>query len=338
MFALKKAKNLVFNTSKANKAALNIKETCNAIFLKYNVTVENCSCNELQNSLENKDDGTLYRVSPIWQVDDRKAGETGINVTVDGLKVYPFCSKDADGNYHIINAAGLLQFHDLYADGKVAYTAKVYIDNDIDFTGKTWTACEWHADKTTKGFALFDGQNHTIKNFTVSGQGMFSRWACTANIGATPYFKDIVFDGAKDTTSTLNVSILCGHCYQSAKIENVTIKNSQIEGTYKVAPFVGSVYDENGRGPILTLKDCKVENTTIKGTSDDKNICGMVAWVNENNNDKITFEGDNVVKDVTLYIPKVSFERCAKIYHNGETAYDEAANVTVNNVNVIIAQ
>jgi len=332
------AKDCVFNTSKKNKAALNIKETCNAIFLKYNVTVENCSCNELQNSLENKDDGTLYRVSPIWQVDDRKTGETGINVTIDGSKVYPFCSKDADGNYHIVNAAGLLQFHDLYAAGKVAYTAKVYVDNDIDFTGKTWTALDWHADGALKGFALFDGQNHTIKNFTVSGQGMFSRWACTSNIGATPYVKDIVFDGAKNVTSTLNVSLFCGQTYQNAKIENVTIKNSQFQGTYKVAPFVGTVYDENATSPTLTLKDCKVENTTVRGTSYDFDICGMVAWVNEKNNDKVAFEGNNVVKDVTLYTPGVSYSMCAKIYHNGSVAYDEATNVTVTNVNVVNGQ
>ena len=58
----------------------------------------------------------------------------------------------------------------------------------------------------------------------------------------------------------------------------------------------------------------------------------------EENNDKVAFEGNNVVKDVTLYIPAVTYNMCAKIYHNGETAYDEAANVTVNNVNVVIAQ
>ncbi len=336
------AKNCVFNTSeKANKAALNIKETCGANFLKYNVTIDDCSCNELQNSLENIDNGTLYRVSPIWQVDDRNsAGETAINVAIDGVKVYPFCSKDSEGNYHIVNAAGLLQFHDLYAAGKVASTAKVYVENDIDFIGKTWDACDWHADGNKRGFALFDGQNHTIKNFTVNGQGMFSRWACTANIGATPYFKDIVFDSAKNVTSKLNVSLFCGQCYQDAKIENVTIKNSQIEGTYKVAPFVGSVYNENpGSTATLTMKDCKVENTTVRGTSYDFDICGIVAWVNETgDNDKITFEGNNVVKDVTLYTPGVTYNMCAKIYHNGDTAYNEATNVTVTNVNVVNGQ
>ena len=330
------AKDCVFNTSKVNKAALNIKETCGANFLKYNVTITNCSCNELQNTLENKQTSTLYRVSPIWQVDDIKEGETGINVTVDGLKVYPFCSKDSEGNYHIVNADGLLQFHDLYNAAKVAKTAKVYLENDIDFTGKTWTACDWFADSNKKGFALLDGQNHTIKNFAVSGQGMFSRWAG----GATPHFKDIVFDGAKNVTSTLNVSLFCGQVYQDAKIENVIIKNSQFEGTYKVAPFVGTVYDERpGNTVTLTLKDCKVENTTVRGTSYDFDICGMVAWVNElGDNDKIAFEGNNVVKDVTLYTPGVSYSMCAKIYHNGSVAYDEATNVTVTNVNVVNGQ
>lgn len=337
------AKDCVFNTSgeEPNKAALNIKETCNDIFLKYNVTIENCSCNDLQNTIENKDDGTLYRVSPIWQVDDRKTGETGINVTIDGSKVYPFCSKDSEGNYHIVNAAGLLQFHDLYAaGGKVASTAKVFIENDIDFTGKTWTVCDWHADGNKKGFALFDGQNHTIKNFTVNGQGMFSRWAG----GATPYFKDIVFDGAKNVTSTLNVSLFCGQCYQDAKIENVTIKNSQIEGSYKVAPFVGTVYNENpGSTATLTLKDCKVENTTVRSTNYNYCTCGMVAWVSDiDDNDKIVFEGNNVVKDVTLYKSAVSYNLFGKIYWgdgDGDgVAHDEAENVTVTNVNIVNVQ
>ncbi len=323
---------------KANKAPLNIKETCGANLLAYDVTVGDGNTTEGAFPAASQS-ATLVVGDAIWQVDDRSTtGETKIKVTVGGLQVYPFCSKDSEGNYHIVNADGLLQFHDLYAAGKVAYTAKVYVENDIDFTGKTWDACDWHADAALKGFALFDGQKHTIKNFTVSGQGMFSRWACTANIGATPYFKDIVFDGAKNVTSTLNVSLFCGQVYQNANIENVTIKNSQFEGTYKVAPFVGTVYDEKSANTVtLTMKDCKVENTTVRGTAYDFDICGMAAFVYEGDNDKIAFEGNNVVKDVTLYIPSVNYNQCAKIYHNGETAHDEATNVTVTNVNTVIA-
>ena len=332
----------VFNAtdipSGKGKAAIFIKEGVDWA-CTYNVIIKDCQAN-YERPYDQLDPGDIsYSKSVLWNVErGGQADQSSVTVSIDDVKVYPFCSKDADGNYHIVNADGLLQFHDLYAAGKVAYTAKVYLENDIDFTGKTWTALEWHADKATKGFALFDGQNHTIKNFTVSGQGMFSRWACTSNIGATPYFKDIVFDGAKNVTSSLNVSLFCGQTYQNAKIENVTIKNSQFEGTYKVAPFVGTVYDENATGPTLTLKDCKVENTTVKGTSYDFDICGMVAWVYEEHNDKVAFEGNNVVKDVTLYIPAVTYNMCAKIYHNGETAYDEAANVTVSNVNVVIAK
>ena len=273
--------------------------------------------------------------SKLWNLTSDREGTT---VTIDNVLVYPFCSKDANGDYHIANATGLLQFHDLYAAGNVAHTAKVYLENDIDFDGLTWTACDWHADNATKGFALFDGQNHTIKNFTVSGQGMFYRWGCTATIGATPYFKNIVFDNAKNTTSMLNVSLFCGQVYQDAKIENVTIKNSEFEGTYKVAPFVGTVYDENGTKPTLTLKDCKVENTTVKGTSQNKDICGMVAWVYENNGDKIAFEGNNVVEDVTLFKIANESNMFAYIYHNGTTAYNEATNVTVTNVHIVPAE
>ena len=306
-----------------------------AIYVKpetaFDIRISNSTCND-------KFCTGAISGSKLWNL---KSDREGTTVTIDDVMVYPFCSKDSEGNYHIVNADGLLQFHDLYAaGGKVASTAKVFIENDIDFTGKTWTVCDWHADSNIKGFALFDGQNHTIKNFTVNGQGMFSRWAG----GATPYFKDIVFDGAKNVTSTLNVSLFCGQVYQNAKIENVTIKNSQIEGTYKVAPFVGTVFNENpGSTATLTLKDCKVENTTVRSTKYNYCTCGMVAWVSDiDDNDKIVFEGNNVVKDVTLYKSAVSYNLFGKIYWgdggSDGVAHDEAENVTVTNVNIVNVQ
>ncbi len=83
------AKNCEFNSDKANKAALNIKETCGTIFLKYDVTINNCTCNDTQQSLENEITGTLYRISPIWQVDVIKEGESCISVTVNDKNEYP---------------------------------------------------------------------------------------------------------------------------------------------------------------------------------------------------------------------------------------------------------
>ena len=75
-----------FNSTKTNKAAFNVKETCGDTALRYNVSISNCTCNE--NFPAAKEEGGLLVISPLVQVDDRKTGKTGITVTLDGETVY----------------------------------------------------------------------------------------------------------------------------------------------------------------------------------------------------------------------------------------------------------
>lgn len=92
------AENCIFNSTKANKAALNIKESCvNGSELHFNVVVKNCKATGLWPEPAASDDGTstLYVGSPIWQVDDRTPSTianskngVGVKVTVDDSVVY----------------------------------------------------------------------------------------------------------------------------------------------------------------------------------------------------------------------------------------------------------
>lgn len=82
-----------FNSSKKNKAALNIKASCNTVNLGWEVRINNCTVGDATKFPEASGDETsaLYVGSPIWQVDDRTASSLAadiVRVYVDGEKVY----------------------------------------------------------------------------------------------------------------------------------------------------------------------------------------------------------------------------------------------------------
>lgn len=82
-----------FNSDTKNKAALNIKASCGATNLGWDVTINNCTVNDVNMFPEASGDAssTLFVGSPVWQVDDRTASAIEANivkVTVDGTVVY----------------------------------------------------------------------------------------------------------------------------------------------------------------------------------------------------------------------------------------------------------
>lgn len=85
-----------FYSTKSNKAALNIKESCcNGAELHFDITISNCTTTGLWPSASGDDNSTLYVGGPLWQVDDRTASTienskngVGVKVTVDGVVAY----------------------------------------------------------------------------------------------------------------------------------------------------------------------------------------------------------------------------------------------------------
>jgi uncharacterized protein YjbI with pentapeptide repeats len=158
---------------------------------------------------------------------------------------------------------------------------------------------------------------------------MFTRFSGIGDV----VVKDITFDNATvNSNGSINTAILTGHTYQNVLLDNVDVKNSSITGGYKVAPLIGTVYNEKESTITATLKNCDVENVTVTATSYDFCTTGMVAFVYADNNDKIEFE-NCTVKNVMLYAPNV-YTAHAAIYTTGsETLFNEAEGVTVTNVN-----
>ena len=228
--------------------------------------------------------------------------------------------------YSVLNAEGLALLNQKMIDKSAGQNVVVEILTDIDFTGKTWTPVDSHVDF---GFTLksINGNGHTIKNLTINGQAMFTRFSNNNDV----VVKDITFDNAKVNSTSINTAIIVGHTYDNVLLNNVDVKNSAIVGGYKVAPLVGTVYDEKASTVTATLKNCDVEKTTVKALSYDFCTTGMVAFVYAGSNDKIEFE-NCTVSNVRLYAPNV-YTAHAAIYTTGsETLFNEAEGVTVTNV------
>ena len=234
--------------------------------------------------------------------------------------------------FSVSNADGLEALNGMFANKSAGRNAVVNITADIDFSGKTWTPVDSHAD-TKFWLSTINGNGHTISNLTVNGQAMFTRFAGTGDV----LVKDLTFDKATVISSKLNTSILTVQTYQNTTLENVDVKNSSISGNYKVAPLIATVYDETANAKSLTLKDCDVVNTIVKGNLDFM-VCGMVAWVATSTNETISFE-NCTVDNVTLQVPadSESYGAVGFVYStNGaaEDTYSEAEGVTVTNCKI----
>jgi hypothetical protein len=215
----------------------------------------------------------------------------------------------------------------MMADKSAGKNVVVNINADIDFTGKTWTPVDSHVDFGCY-ISELNGNDHTISNLTINGQAMFTVFAGSGDVT----IKDITFDNAKvNSNGNINTSILTVQSYQDVTLDNVDVKNSTICGGYKVAPLIATVYNEKPSTVTATLKNCDVENTTVKATSYDFCTTGMVAFVYEGDNDAIVFE-NCTVKDVKLSAKSGGYNLHAAVYSNGDDLYNEVEGVTVTNV------
>lgn len=226
--------------------------------------------------------------------------------------------------FTVYSARGLAVANQKMADQSMGRDATLVLANDIDFAGYTWTPVDSHADGKFE-IKEINGNYHTISNLTVNGQAMFKRFAGSDDVT----IKNITFDKATvNSNGSINTAILTVQSYQNVLLDNVDVKNSTITGGYKVAPLIGSVYNESASTVTATLKNCDIEEVTVKATSYDFCTAGMVAFVYADNNDKIEFE-NCTIKGLKLYAPN-AYSAHAWIYTTGsETLFNEAEGVEV---------
>lgn len=255
--------------------------------------------------------------------------EEGAKLFIDGYE----CVSDGifkNGvEYRIYNANGLATINAMMANKTAGRDVVITLMNDIDFSGKTWTPVDSHADSAFE-IAEINGNGHTIYNLTINGQAMFTRFAGTGDV----VIKDITFDGANvNSNGAINTSILTVQTYQNTLLDNVDVKNSTITGGYKVAPLIGSVYNENPSSIVATVKNCDVSDTVVTATTLDFFTCGMIAFVYTTNNDYVEYENCSIT-NVQLYAPN-AYSYHANIHYTSADTDDqinEHPGVTVTNV------
>ena len=279
-------------------------------------------------------DNTYIEIENGQRIDITDIYEFEIPEIILGKEIKKGLNQDEDNlkQYYVYTAEGLSNLNQMMGDGSLGYNILVKIMKDIDFSGYTWNSRNSHPEL---GFSLkeLNGNGHIIKNMTINGQAMFSMLAGSGEV----IIRDITFDNAKVNSSFSSISVIASKAYQNTLLENVVVKNSEIIGSYEVAPLIASVYNENsGSSATLTLRNCMVESCTVKATSFDYYTAGMVAYVDKDDMEEIVFEGNNIVKNIKLYAPNNGYTIHANIYisyaEGKEILINTAENVTVENV------
>ncbi len=161
----------------------------------------------------------------------------------------------------------------LYKGYQVANNSYITVSltTDIDLTGATGSAAA-NANQLAIGngsntsyHGTFDGQGHTISNYTITDNWTYNR-ALFRTVGGKFTFKNVIFDTVVnesgvgvENTKTRNIGVVCGLIANgNVTFENITIKNATIEGSYGTAFILGGV-----NGGTVNMIDCRVENSKI---------------------------------------------------------------------------
>ena len=205
----------------------------------------------------------------------------------------------------------------------IVFTADIDLDPGLE-GGKNWTPLS--TDVVNE--AVIDGRGHTISNMTITQSDLKTAYG-TGFIGicaASLTIKNLTFRDANITSSSKHVGCVIGSAEvstYSVLVENVNVIDCAILGgvgavgdtngiSFRVGGVVGSNTEREGCN--LTVKSCRVENTTVQGFH---NISGVVGCTTEKNNQKNTHVRDCTVKNVTL--------KYSARYANSYKDYPEAA-------------
>ena len=215
----------------------------------YTVTINNCTANGFDN-------GSVSG-NPVWNV---KNGNRA-TVIVDGAPVFVEGVAVENGKYelnncvHILNAEGWAWMEaqaDSYFSGKT-----ILLDNDIDFENATIPATRfWDPEYS----ATFDGQNHTISNFTIAAGDQSALFNGVANIS------NLKVDNAT-ISGRGYTAVIGGNLY--GNIVNCHVSNSNVTGTYWQ---VGGLVGQWNSGSI---SNCSVVDTTITAPASVGLIVGV---------------------------------------------------------------
>ena len=164
-----------------------------------------------------------------------------------------------DGEYYVLSAQGLV-WVEAQADNFFAGKT-IKLANNIDMAGVTLEK----PIKFWNGRTVFDGQNYTISNLTMSttstAKQPFGLFGGTADI------KNVKFDNA-NISGYSYVAVVAGNLY--GNIDNCHVANSSVTCTYWMAGALSGQYNAGN------VTNCSVANTTVTGPAAVGALVGVV--------------------------------------------------------------
>lgn len=142
----------------------------------------------------------------------------------------------------------------------------ISLQADLDFEGKEF--CQ--ISKLRGG--TVDGNNHTISNFEFDGT-----FGGIVGDASGSSIRNLNINNATITSSSQSAAVLS---YGSdCTIENVKVKDSEITSRFECGGFVGYVSYSNMN---FTIKNCSIENTTLKSTDGSKKVDPIYGYIHPN--------------------------------------------------------
>ena len=244
------------------------------------VNIENCSTTDVTLEQDLTHD---YKAPDTPDTFGLTIGKNAGGNTIDGNEfVADGVTTDADGNYHILNAAGLkwvstnVNTMEYYVNqsANIFDNKTVYLEADIDLNGAEWRPIGDYAFSRTSFNGVFDGQNHTISNFKVTNPVSWTEKVTEASYG--------FFGNVKGTVKNLTIkkatvtpeggrysAALVGRLHNGGTIENCHVEESSVTINHWQ---VGGLVGQNNNGNIL---NCSVTGSTITGKAAVGAIVGM---------------------------------------------------------------
>ena len=244
------------------------------------VNIENCSTTDVTLEQDLTHD---YKAPNTPDTFGLTIGKNAGGNTIDGNEfVADGVTTDADGNYHILNAAGLkwvstnVNTMEYYVNqsANIFDNKTVYLEADIDLNGAEWRPIGDYAFSRTSFNGVFDGQNHTISNFKVTNPVSWTEKVTEASYG--------FFGNVKGTVKNLTIkkatvtpeggrysAALVGRLHNGGTIENCHVEESSVTINHWQ---VGGLVGQNNNGNI---KGCSIIGSIITGYAAVGAIVGM---------------------------------------------------------------
>lgn len=258
-------------------------------------------------------EGDLY-VGKFYGLDGSDAGSV-LYRFIEGEWV-PIMESLTKGQVNLDSLEKIIEFGELVAAGNTFEGVEVHLKSDIDFNdaegasyGRRAAArmVAWEpigtSDHPFEG--TFDGENHTIRNFSVTTSDTKKPAGFFGNVsGAT--IRDLHFENATVTAAGSNVvgAVVVGESKGEVTLNNVTVSGGKVEAqeSAKVGGLVGKVSDGS-----VKAEEVEVTVPELDGGED-----GKQAFVGDG---EITMEGDYATgKEVgTGFVQKTEYSSTGEV-------------------------